>query len=212
MSSITMKRGREEGELDMAKCLTLLYKVGKSDDHELPANYEPPSRTGRLFQCKTCSRNFSSFQALGGHRASHKKPKLVGSAGNLLGFPQSPPKQKNHQCSICGLEFPIGQALGGHMRRHRASNIHATSNSTDNELAVVHPPLSPAVPVLKKSNSSKRVLCLDLSLALPIFPHGFVLPVVDIVSSGLANIIAADVDAFVVRSKLLVFVSVRIYD
>lgn len=53
------------------------------------------------------------------------------------------------------------------MRRHRAANIDATSNSADNELAVTYPPFLPAVPVLKKSNSSKRVLCLDLSLALP---------------------------------------------
>ncbi|XP_071728789.1 uncharacterized protein [Rutidosis leptorrhynchoides] len=28
-----------------------------------------------VYECKTCSRTFSSFQALGGHRASHRKPK-----------------------------------------------------------------------------------------------------------------------------------------
>ncbi|PKI34880.1 hypothetical protein CRG98_044726 [Punica granatum] len=28
-----------------------------------------------VYQCKTCNRTFPSFQALGGHRASHKKPK-----------------------------------------------------------------------------------------------------------------------------------------
>ncbi|KAH0673536.1 zinc finger protein ZAT5-like [Solanum tuberosum] len=28
-----------------------------------------------VYECKTCNRTFSSFQALGGHRASHKKPK-----------------------------------------------------------------------------------------------------------------------------------------
>ncbi|PWS22253.1 hypothetical protein DKP78_19350, partial [Enterococcus faecium] len=27
-----------------------------------------------VYECKTCSRTFPSFQALGGHRASHKKP------------------------------------------------------------------------------------------------------------------------------------------
>ncbi|KAJ0263732.1 hypothetical protein HA466_0021990 [Hirschfeldia incana] len=32
-----------------------------------------------VYQCKTCDRTFPSFQALGGHRASHKKPKA--SAG-----------------------------------------------------------------------------------------------------------------------------------
>ena len=65
--------------------------------------------TERAFVCKTCGRVFSSFQALGGHRASHKKPRLDGDI-----------KPKLHGCSICGLEFAIGQALGGHMRRHRA--------------------------------------------------------------------------------------------
>uniref|UniRef100_A0ACD5W383 Uncharacterized protein n=1 Tax=Avena sativa TaxID=4498 RepID=A0ACD5W383_AVESA len=66
----------------------------------------------RAFVCKTCGRAFPSFQALGGHRASHKKPRMDGDGGDL--------KPKLHGCSICGLEFAIGQALGGHMRRHRA--------------------------------------------------------------------------------------------
>ncbi|WVZ95881.1 hypothetical protein U9M48_041589 [Paspalum notatum var. saurae] len=70
----------------------------------------------RVFVCKTCNRVFPSFQALGGHRASHKKPRLDGDGG---GDP-SLAKPKLHGCSICGLEFAIGQALGGHMRRHRA--------------------------------------------------------------------------------------------
>lgn len=65
----------------------------------------------RVFVCKTCDRVFPSFQALGGHRASHKKPRLD-DGGDL--------KPKLHGCSVCGLEFAIGQALGGHMRRHRA--------------------------------------------------------------------------------------------
>ncbi|KAH0462256.1 hypothetical protein IEQ34_009831 [Dendrobium chrysotoxum] len=67
---------------------------------------------GKVFECKTCSRKFTTFQALGGHRASHKKPRLGGPAA-------APEKPKVHECSICGLEFAIGQALGGHMRRHR---------------------------------------------------------------------------------------------
>ncbi|CAO2834214.1 unnamed protein product [Amaranthus hypochondriacus] len=40
---------------------------------------EAPSSTGNfgyyVYECKTCGKTFSSFQALGGHRASHKKPK-----------------------------------------------------------------------------------------------------------------------------------------
>ncbi|KAG6789286.1 hypothetical protein POTOM_005377 [Populus tomentosa] len=177
-----MKRDREQVELDLAKCLMLLSKVGEAD-HEILTSYRPAAAapagtgagTGRSFSCKTCDKNFPSFQALGGHRASHKKPKLMESTGNLLKLPNSPSKPKTHQCSICGLEFPLGQALGGHMRRHRApNNVDTTSTgSKDHELAAVtQPPFLPAVvPVLKRSNSSKRVLCLDLTLALPMYQN-----------------------------------------
>uniref|UniRef100_A0ACD5XK70 Uncharacterized protein n=1 Tax=Avena sativa TaxID=4498 RepID=A0ACD5XK70_AVESA len=71
-----------------------------------------PSSPERVFECKTCNRQFPSFQALGGHGASHKKPRLADGA--------EPPKPKVHGCSVCGLQFAVGQALGGHMRRHRA--------------------------------------------------------------------------------------------
>ncbi|KAF0934601.1 hypothetical protein E2562_025686 [Oryza meyeriana var. granulata] len=32
-----------------------------------------------VYECKTCNKCFSTFQALGGHRASHKKPRLAGA-------------------------------------------------------------------------------------------------------------------------------------
>ncbi|KAM7496583.1 hypothetical protein LguiA_020997 [Lonicera macranthoides] len=101
---MTVKRSREDNEVEdiaRANCLRLLSRIG-------PAS--------RLFSCKACNRQFSSFQALGGHRASHKRlmvsPPTPGSS-------PTPYKPKTHLCSICGLEFAIGQALGGHMRRHR---------------------------------------------------------------------------------------------
>lgn len=147
-----MKRDREMATIDMANCLMLLSKVGETDQRK------------RVFACKTCNREFASFQALGGHRASHKKPKLMmaASSGDIFYQAQTPPvspkKPKTHECSICGLEFAIGQALGGHMRRHRAAA--AMGGGAD---GLVTRPLLP-LPVLKKSNSSKRVLCLDLNL------------------------------------------------
>ncbi|XP_056165203.1 zinc finger protein ZAT12-like [Syzygium oleosum] len=150
-----VKRDREDTEVEalaMANCLMLLSRVGESTDpSSWPMNRK--SRSGeRMFACKTCNREFSSFQALGGHRASHKKPKVI--SGDLFHLGRSgessPAKPKTHECSICGLEFPIGQALGGHMRRHRAAIAEAATKP---------------VPVLKKSNS-KRVMCLDLNSSL----------------------------------------------
>lgn len=110
----------------------------------------------RVFECKTCNRSFSSFQALGGHRASHKKPRP--SPGDQ---PTSAPKPKTHECSICGLEFAIGQALGGHMRRHRVAMNDEKPKDSPSEYISLSPPQHS--PVVKKSNS-RRVLCLDLNL------------------------------------------------
>uniref|UniRef100_A0ACD5YMZ1 Uncharacterized protein n=1 Tax=Avena sativa TaxID=4498 RepID=A0ACD5YMZ1_AVESA len=94
---------------DMARILMLFSGHHHHGYHGVTTG---PSSPERVFECKTCNRQFPSFQALGGHRASHKKPRLADGA--------EPPKPKVHGCSICGLEFTVGQALGGHMRRHRA--------------------------------------------------------------------------------------------
>nr|CAB3497668.1 unnamed protein product [Digitaria exilis] len=83
------------------------------------------------FVCKTCSRAFASFQALGGHRTSHLRGRH-GLALGMLAAAAPPAKQQqaaaakdhpkpaaSHQCHVCGVGFEMGQALGGHMRRHR---------------------------------------------------------------------------------------------
>ncbi|KAI8030447.1 Zinc finger protein ZAT11 [Camellia lanceoleosa] len=161
MVYLGMKRGRE-GELDsittMANCLMLLSRsTGTISDSTTTS----PSR---VFECKTCSRQFPSFQALGGHRASHKKPRLMGGGDMNIITQSSPPKPKTHECSICGLEFAIGQALGGHMRRHRAAaTTTALSESHSTELSLSSSQSQQQLPVVKKS-STNRVVCLDLNL------------------------------------------------
>ncbi|CAI0469386.1 unnamed protein product [Linum tenue] len=113
-------------EEDMANCLILLAQGRRSQ------------RGVFVYQCKTCDRCFSSFQALGGHRASHKKPRLREDGGeelalslrivntaavndnhNLPTTTAAVKPSKVHECAICGAGFSSGQALGGHMRRHR---------------------------------------------------------------------------------------------
>ncbi|XP_076942088.1 uncharacterized protein LOC143611842 [Bidens hawaiensis] len=83
----------------MQNCVMLHTRVGES---------------GRVYKCNTCNKQFKSFQALGGHRASHKRNKTTNGDKIVM-----PTKVKTYECSVCGLEFAVGQALGGHMRRHR---------------------------------------------------------------------------------------------
>ncbi|KAM0953284.1 putative transcription factor C2H2 family [Dioscorea sansibarensis] len=153
------KRFRVGGEqveaiesLNMANVLMLLSR-GDGDHHHhqeggggggVGGEEVEHSSTGRVFECRTCNRQFPSFQALGGHRASHKKPRLGGdgpaqsSAGS---------KPKVHECSVCGLEFAIGQALGGHMRRHRAMTEGFGHEN-----------------MVQKKSHGRRVVCFDLNL------------------------------------------------
>ncbi|XP_020208777.1 zinc finger protein ZAT5 [Cajanus cajan] len=74
---------------DMANCLILLAQgrhhvtapASRHDDNENNNDNNDDNKSTRLYlyQCKTCNRCFPSFQALGGHRASHKKPRQNGT-------------------------------------------------------------------------------------------------------------------------------------
>ncbi|XP_057428025.1 zinc finger protein ZAT5-like [Lotus japonicus] len=96
----------QEEEEDMANCLILLAQgqAKESPKHTPPEedvgmNYTKYSSrkfmeaaaldSGKagfyVYECKTCNRTFPSFQALGGHRASHKKPKAMAAAAMALG-------------------------------------------------------------------------------------------------------------------------------
>nr|VDD12857.1 unnamed protein product [Brassica oleracea] len=100
----TLKAEEDEEDLDIASCLILL-----SQGHSLPQLKIPNHETNNnntykfssrrfletsssngggkadsyVYQCKTCDWTFSSFQALGGHRASHKKHKATSFYSNL---------------------------------------------------------------------------------------------------------------------------------
>ncbi|KAG2262527.1 hypothetical protein Bca52824_069606 [Brassica carinata] len=83
-----------------------------------------------IHKCSVCDKAFSSYQALGGHKASHRKnSSLTQSSG---GDDQATSSAitiashgggrggsvKPHVCSICNKSFATGQALGGHKRCH----------------------------------------------------------------------------------------------
>ncbi|KAL1548666.1 zinc finger protein ZAT4-like [Salvia divinorum] len=68
------------------------------------------------YRCEECNKLFRSYQALGGHRASHKKIKVGAPSPVAVGG------VKIHQCPFCHRIFSSGQALGGHKRSHFVQN------------------------------------------------------------------------------------------
>lgn len=186
--SPTTSTSTQEDE-DLANCLILLARGPQSDRPETKFSSRKftemaATANGKVgiyvYECKTCSRTFPSFQALGGHRASHKKPKPAADSDQKkppppppeeeeveeAKFTIAPPpsitqlighienKPKIHECSICGAEFASGQALGGHMRRHRSVPAVARSagDSHDDHHAV---------------EKARNMLVLDLNLPAP---------------------------------------------
>ncbi|KAJ0734475.1 putative transcription factor C2H2 family [Helianthus annuus] len=84
------------------------------------AGENPTTSNQRLYKCKDCNKEYDTFQALGGHRASHRAPKPETPAGGVSGEEsgETHSKPKLHECKICKKGFEIGQSLGGHMRKH----------------------------------------------------------------------------------------------
>ncbi|GMI96609.1 hypothetical protein like AT5G03510 [Hibiscus trionum] len=192
-TSIELAESTEEDE-DMANCLILLARGQTIKSAPRPVSVA--TTTGiDAHRCKTCDRCFPSFQALGGHRASHKKPKVVNNEENNKGLmfvkedvhqqfnnmnttlslqiTCNPvlvhnSKTKVHECSMCGAEFSSGQALGGHMRRHRTLNNVPTTVSA----ATMTTTSTVGTRIVRpesedKSKKPRAVLQLDLNLPAP---------------------------------------------
>ncbi|KAK9707070.1 hypothetical protein RND81_07G170500 [Saponaria officinalis] len=120
------KRPRSEDEY-LALCLIMLARGG-----EEPTS--PPS-SPPLHKCAVCDKVFSSYQALGGHKASHRKPNAAvtttGTPSSAAVTTTSASGGKAHVCSICNKSFPSGQALGGHKRCHYEGAINNNNNNNN---------------------------------------------------------------------------------
>lgn len=112
--------------------------MDETDESEEFKSFNNKNRSRGKYKCETCKKVFKSYQALGGHRASHKKIKLYTpvqeteldqeNAGALI-TSASPPllDKKVHECPVCFRVFSSGQALGGHKRTHVTGLVASTS-------------------------------------------------------------------------------------
>ncbi|KAM7512130.1 hypothetical protein LguiB_011005 [Lonicera macranthoides] len=134
-----------------------------SDDNDRGLKIQKSTRVRAKYKCETCNKVFKSYQALGGHRASHKKIKLNQNQNqnqndlleNENGGNPITVEEKIHECPVCYRVFSSGQALGGHKRSH----VIGSSSST------VVPVVDRVKPVPKHG---EILIDLDLNLPAPI--------------------------------------------
>uniref|UniRef100_A0A5B7ANR1 C2H2-type domain-containing protein n=1 Tax=Davidia involucrata TaxID=16924 RepID=A0A5B7ANR1_DAVIN len=114
----------------LALCLIMLARGGSggsggSGSHREQSSSPPPltstsTDSKLIYKCSVCNKAFGSYQALGGHKASHRK--LAGadeqSTNSTTTTTTTTGSGRTHECSICHKCFPTGQALGGHKRCH----------------------------------------------------------------------------------------------
>ncbi|PIA33199.1 hypothetical protein AQUCO_04200149v1 [Aquilegia coerulea] len=158
----------------LALCLIMLARGGHATNTNTITPPAPP--TLKLnYKCSVCNKAFSSYQALGGHKASHRKlagglivstddhsssSTVTNTTTNMSTTTTNSSSGKTHECSVCHKCFPSGQALGGHKR------CHYDGGSTSTGITSSEGPVS-------SSQGSHRGFDLNLP-ALPDFFPGFV--------------------------------------
>ena len=138
-----------------------------SQRHKSPSQAPPADTTSSdrklIFKCSVCSKAFSSYQALGGHKASHRK----GSGGDEQSTSTTTTTNtattntpnttgRTHECSICHKSFPTGQALGGHKRCHYEGGEKSGVTSSEG---------------VGSSTTHSQVSNRDFDLNLPVLPE-----------------------------------------
>ena len=132
------KKKRRLSEIEKVSSSSSTHDHHQLGDDDVATAAEEGGGAREKHVCVTCNKSFTSYQALGGHRASHNKVKvlenhharangealLLGTEAMItgLGSAQGPNTSlssiEDHVCNKCHKSFPTGQALGGHKRRH----------------------------------------------------------------------------------------------
>ncbi|XP_047951462.1 zinc finger protein 1-like [Salvia hispanica] len=129
-SKRSKRRDQSEDEY-LAVCLVMLARSGAAPGEDIKS-----AAVAANYKCSVCDKVFPSYQALGGHKASHRG-KAASDDSNHSGAAALNPSGRIHECSICHKRFGTGQALGGHKRRHyegviggSAAKSRTTTSST----------------------------------------------------------------------------------
>ncbi|GAB4853439.1 ZINC FINGER protein [Ancistrocladus abbreviatus] len=146
-----------------------------TSDHVFPPPSLPPLPESKLsYKCTVCNKAFPTYQALGGHKASHRnKPSTSNddqsAAVTTTATTGLNSSGKAHVCSICQKSFPSGQALGGHKRCHYEGSA-ATATTMSVKVTATRTTSSdggPAASSITHSQGQPR----DFDLNLPAFPE-----------------------------------------
>ncbi|KZV23670.1 hypothetical protein F511_32095 [Dorcoceras hygrometricum] len=139
-----------------------------------------------VYECKTCYRTFPSFQALGGHRASHKKPKTAAENDRKKSPPADDDQEEEEDRKFSGLNHIIAQPTSSELTHKTLQiankpKIHECSicgsefasgqalggHMRRHRSAANTPPRSTAPPHDVSEKPSKILLSLDLNLPAP---------------------------------------------
>ncbi|XP_062187724.1 zinc finger protein AZF3-like [Phragmites australis] len=137
--------GADQSEEEyLALCLLMLSRGVRGDAEDSGVARSVGAATAAAakasqagYECSVCGKVYASYQALGGHKTSHRKPppppppQASAAGGDEASGCSAHAEEKVHRCSLCLRAFPSGQALGGHKRLHYEGGAAAADGVKD---------------------------------------------------------------------------------
>ncbi|CAA3026956.1 zinc finger ZAT10-like [Olea europaea subsp. europaea] len=165
-SQSSRKRNQEPTEIEEEAAIALLMlSQDKRSWHTSPATSAAAVveliEDNMPYICSVCGKSFSSYQALGGHKTSHRDRSqfaITTAITSTSNISYLNPSGRIHKCTVCNQTFTTGQALGGHMRRHYEGEIKSGKKTSG---------ITSRGGASSQCNSNGRTSTVDFNLNLP---------------------------------------------